>query len=72
MKKITPDELLEIIEESGLNQTQVYEAVGVTKSWYFKMMNGGFKVPNQKWMSLMAGYCKHYMRMKKLYDIHCC
>ena len=68
MKKITPEMVRHRIAGLGLKYNQVYQALGLSRSWFYKMIMENekykFQEPNPEWMKMIMDYCADYERLK--------
>lgn len=68
--KITPEQIREKIKQVDVSHRHVYEKLGISAGWFHNMIQGKFKNPNPKNMSLIMGFLAHYERTQELYKRH--
>ena len=68
MNKITPEDIRQKVAEAGLNYEQVYTTLGMSRSWFYKMIMNNpryeFKDPKPAWMELIMNYLNSFILFK--------
>ena len=54
-------------QQAGLSTRQVYQAVGIGRSWFMKMWANGFDNPNPDWMNRINKYLDEIIKVQAKY-----
>ncbi len=64
MKKIKPDDIKKLVIELDLSYEEIYKTLGMSRSWFCKMIMGNpkhsFQNPKPIWMKLVFDYLTAY------------
>ena len=54
-------------KEADLSTRQVYQAVGLSRSWFMKLWANGFDNPNPDWMKRINKYLDEIIKVQAKY-----